>query len=121
MTQYRGPQVRIHYETRVTLDKLDRPELSGVFEGELPMSAEEQDQLKALLGDGNASVSIRRTLGEMTYGNGGNCSATVTVTCDQSQEAVKAALGWASYFAEQVVEEEIAKVREQVVRLGISP
>lgn len=120
MTQHRGPQVRIHYETRVKIDKLDRLDLSGVFEGELPMSAEEQDQLKALMGDGKASASIRRTLGEMVFGNGGNCSATVTVTCDQSQEAVKAALWWASYFAGQVVEEELAKVREQVGRLGIS-
>lgn len=85
------------------------------------MSAAEQDQMKALLGDGKATVSIRRSLGEMTYGNGGNCSATVSVTCDQSQEAVKAALGWASYFAGQVVEEELAKTREQVQRLGINP
>ena len=84
------------------------------------MSAEEQNQIGALLGDGKASVSIRRTLGEMTYGNGGNCSATVTITCDQNPEAIKAAQNWASYFAETVLEEEITKVRAQVQRLGIS-
>jgi len=121
VTQVRGPQVRIHYETRIKIGKIDRPELSGVFEGELPMSDTEQDAMKALIGDGNGSVSIRRSLGEMAFGNGGNCSATVTITCDQSQAAVEAAAGWASYFAGQVAEEELAKVREQVLRLGITP
>jgi len=74
-----------------------------------------------LLGDEHGHVSIRRTLGEMSYGNGGSCAVTVSVTCDQSQEAVKAAAGWASYFAEQIAEAELAKARAQVLRLGITP
>jgi len=85
------------------------------------MSAAEQDQVKALLGDGKATVSIRRGLGEMSFGNGGNCSATVTITCDQSQLAIKAAQDWASYFAESTLDEEAAKMRAQVTRLGIAP
>lgn len=121
MTEIRGPQTHVHFETRITIDKQDMPDLSGVYEGEIPMSAAEQDQVKALLGDGKASVNIRRGLGEMSYGNGGNCAVSITITCDQSQEAIKAAAGWASYFAESICDEELVKARTQIQRLGIVP
>lgn len=85
------------------------------------MSAAEQDQVKALLGDGKATVNVHRGLGEMSYGNGGNCAVSITITCDQNQEAIKAASGWASYFAESICDEELAKTRAQIQRLGITP
>lgn len=120
MITVRGPQTYILFEKRVTINKIDLQEQSEVYEGEVIMSAAEQDQIKSLLGDGKATVSVRRGIGEMSFGNGGNCSATVTITCDQSQPAIKAAQDWASYFAETAVDEEAAKMRAQVARLGIS-
>lgn len=85
------------------------------------MSQEEGNKLEALLGNGKSSVNIRRTLGEMSYGNGASCAVSITITCDQNPEAIKAAADWASYFAESIAGEELTKARAQVQSLGIKP
>lgn len=121
MITHRGPQTHVHFETRTVINKIDRLDLSGVYEGEIPMSEEEKTGVAALLGDGNAAVNIRRSLGEMSYGNGGSCAVSITIACNQDEDAIKAAAGWASYFAELIIEEELAKTRTQVQRLGIKP
>lgn len=121
MTPIQEPQSNIYYEHRVTLGKIDRPEHSRVYEGEVPMSSQEQDQVHALLGDGNASVTVRRDIGEMSYGNGGRCSVSITIRCNQDTETIKRASHWASYLAESVVYEEHPKMKAQVAALGINP
>ena len=113
-------QTKVFFERRITTNKEDRDEFSLVYEGEVPMSQQEADQLKLLLGDGNASVTMGREVGEMSYGNGGKCYARVTIRCDLSQDAVRAAQGWASYLAESIITEEHAKMKAQIALLGIN-
>ena len=83
------------------------------------MSDQENDQLKTLLGDGHASVTMSREIGEMDYGNGGKCFASVTIKCDQSTPAIEAAQGWAAYFAAKVINTQHAEMKAQVQALGI--
>ena len=100
------PQATVRFERRVVIDKIDRPEHSLVFEGELPMSQQEADQIKALLGDGKASVSISKGIGDLNYGSGGNVRVTVTLTCDQSVAGVEGAKAWASHLTANILNEE---------------
>ena len=119
MLEVREPQTKLFFEQRVTLDKTDRPEYSAIYEGEIPMSEQEQEALKSLLGDGGASVTVSREIGEMSYGNGGKCFASVTIKCDLSQAGIEAAQGWAAHFASKFVETQHGEMKAQVQRLGI--
>lgn len=90
-----------------------------LYEGEARMSQEQQDYYKSLLGDQKAKVSVSRDLGEKDFGSGGGVSVTVTLTCDQSQEKVNAAIGLAYQVSDQAAWHYHGLLKNQLLQTGI--
>lgn len=90
-----------------------------VFEGEVPMSQQQQDSYKQLIGDGKASVTASKELSESDYGNGGKVFVSVTLTVDQSQPYIESAIGWAKQLADQKAWEAHAEMKNQLLQRGI--
>lgn len=99
-----------------------RGEGSGnlIQEGDLDMSAEEQAQLKSIVGDGLAKVTVSKELSHKDYGNGGSVFVSVTLTCDQSPDIIDYAATAASHHAEKNVVEHHSKLQATLAQLGIS-
>ncbi len=82
------------------------------------MSQQQQDQLKALVGDGQARVSVGRDLANKDFGNGGGVLVNVTLTCDQSQGAINAAIGLAYQIADGAAWYYQEQLQRQLVQKG---
>jgi hypothetical protein len=67
----------------------------SIYDGEAIMSQEQQDRYKALIGDGLSKVTVASELAEKDYGSGGSVVVSVTLTCDQSEPIIGAAIGLA--------------------------
>lgn len=89
------------------------------YEGDIEMSAQQKNDLKALIGDGQAKVTVSREYSDKNYGNGGSVFVAVTLTCDQSPEGVEAAIGWANYFADKNAGEQVGTLEGRFQQLGI--
>jgi hypothetical protein len=105
--------VHIHY----LQDKV--PVGHDVLEGEVPMTQQQQDSYKLLLGDEKASVTASKELSESDYGNGGKVFVSVTLTVDQSQGALESGIAWAKMLADQKAWEAHAEMKQQLVQRGI--
>lgn len=91
----------------------------SLFEGEVPMSQEQRDYYKQLIGDGRASVTVSRELSESSYGNGGKVFVSITLTVDQSQAGLEAGTAWAGALAEKSAWDSHAQLHQQLVQKGI--
>jgi hypothetical protein len=90
-----------------------------VLEGEVPMSAHQQDAYKQLLGDQKAEVVVSKELSEADYGNGGKVFVSVKLTVDQSQPGLESGFAWAKMFADKYAWEAHEEMRQQLHQRGI--
>lgn len=90
-----------------------------VYEGEAIMSQGQQDRFKALLGDGLSKVTVGCDFAEKDYGNGGGVVVSVTLTCDQSEQAVRSAIGLAQEISYQYAWYYRDMLRQQLVQAGV--
>lgn len=90
-----------------------------MLEGEVPMSAQQQDWYKSIIGDGKASVTASKELSESDYGNGGKVFVSVTLTVDQSQGCIDAGITGAKALADSKAWEAHAEMKQQLHQRGI--
>jgi hypothetical protein len=83
------------------------------------MSQEQQDYYKSLLGDEKAKVTVMRDLGEKDFGSGGGVAVNITLTCDQSQDAVQKAIGLAYQVADSACWHYQKIIKQQLLQNGI--
>lgn len=84
------------------------------WEGELEMQT---DELKEIIGDGKAKITISRELSEKSYGNGGSLFVSITLTTDQSHESVAKAIDLARHYAETTIQDQFDGYRKQIEQL----
>lgn len=92
---------------------------SEILEGEVPMSQEQQDQYKAVIGDGLARVSVGRDLSESDYGSGCKAFVSVSLVCDQSASAINYAVSLADQMATFYVEKHLNEARQRCYGMGL--
>lgn len=90
-----------------------------ISEGDLPMSQEQQDQYKAIIGDGQGRITIGRDMSEMNFGSGGKVFVSVSLTCDQSYAGIAAAVGLAAQAADYFVETHYQQMKQRCLSLGL--
>lgn len=90
-----------------------------LYEGDAPMSQEQQDQYKAIIGDGLAKVTIGRDLGEKDFGSGGGVIVNITLTCDQSQGMINHAIALAHQLADSACWHYHQQLKNQLLQAGI--
>lgn len=83
------------------------------------MSQVQQDRFKALIGDGLAKVTVGRDMGEKDFGNGGGVFVNVTLTCDQDQTVISAAIALAHEVANNNAWYYHQDLKQQLVKAGI--
>lgn len=83
------------------------------------MSQQQQDRFKALIGDGLGKVTIGRDLGEKDFGSGGGVFVNVTLTCDQSEAGLRAAIPLAYEIADSYVWHYQRQLKQQLLAEGI--
>ncbi len=90
-----------------------------LFEGEVQMDQQQQDYYQQLVGDGKASVTVSRELSESSFGSGGKLFVSITLTCNQSQSYLEAAINFAKTLAEQKAWEQHGELRTQLIQRGL--
>lgn len=90
-----------------------------LYEGDAIMSQVQQDRYKSLIGDGLAKVSVGRDLGEKDFGSGGGVIVSVTLTCDQSEQSVNAAIALAHEVADNHAWHYQQRLKQQLLQTGI--
>lgn len=83
------------------------------------MSQEQQDRFQALVGNGYAKVTVGRDLGEKDFGNGGGVIVNVTLTCDQNEKSVHAAIALAHEVANNYAWHYQQQLKQQLINAGI--
>lgn len=111
------PHTKLTVHAKV--DEMGITKEHSVYEGEVPMSKQQQDTYKALIGDGQAKVSVGRDIAEKDYGNGGGVFVNVTLTCDQSQAALNQAIQFAYQLADGAVWHYQSQVKQELLNRGI--
>lgn len=90
-----------------------------LLEGEVPMSQEQQDAYKSIIGDAKAKVTVSREMGELDYGSGGKVFVAVTLTCDQSAQGLQYGIGYAAQLADQVISQHHSEMKQKCISMGI--
>lgn len=103
----------------ITVNKVERPDLGEVYEGEVSMADQQEAGLKGLLGDEKSKITVSRELSEMDYGNGGKVFVSVTLTCDQQESVLEVAGQWANHLAGKYSEEYYGVMKQKLAQLGI--
>lgn len=83
------------------------------------MSQVQQDRYKSLVGDGLSKVTVGKDLGEKDFGSGGGVIVSVTLTCDQSEQAVTLAIALAYEVADNHAWHYQQKLKQQLLQSGI--
>lgn len=90
-----------------------------IYEGEAHMSQQQADAYKALIGDGKARVTVSKELSESDYGNGGKIMVSVSLTCDQSYNAVNGAISLANQVATYWADQHHGEMKQLITAKGI--
>lgn len=90
-----------------------------ILEGEAPMSQEQQDYYKGVIGDGQAKVTVGRDMSEMDYGSGGKVFVSISLSCDQSSAGITQAVGLASQMADYFVEQHYLQMKARCQSIGL--
>lgn len=90
-----------------------------LYEGDAIMSQAQQDRYKSLIGDGLSKVTVGRDLGEKDFGSGGGVIVSVTLTCDQSEQSVNAAIALAHEVADNHAWHYQQRLKQQLLQSGI--
>ena len=72
----------------------------------------DSSEIAALVGDGNARVSVSYGMADKNFGSGFDAHVSVSLTCDQSQGAIGFAYEAASDVASEMISEAIDRARE---------
>ena len=70
------------------------------------------EDIKALIGDGAAKVSVSMGMSDKDYGNGFDVHVSVSLTCDQDRDVVGFAYEAASDIASDIISDAKERVRE---------
>ncbi len=92
---------------------------SEISEGEAPMSEQQQDQYKGIIGDGQARVAVGRDMSEMDFGSGGKVFISVSLACDQSATGISWAAGLAAQMADYFVEQHYQQMKQRCINLRL--
>jgi hypothetical protein len=117
MTQIEMPFGKMTVTRRAIQNKNEV--LYEVLEQEVPMGQQEKDAYAQLVGDGNASITVSREVGEQSYGNGGKVFVSVTLSCHQDKAYIDSAIGFAKNLADFHVEQHYYELKDKLVKLGI--
>lgn len=90
-----------------------------VLEGEVPMSQQQQDYYKAVVGDGLARVSVGRDMSEMDFGSGGKVFVSVSLVCNQDAQTINYAVGLAASIADYQVEQHFQQMKQRCEAMGL--
>ena len=71
----------------------------------------DSDEIKDLVGDARAKVSVSLGMSEKDYGNGFDAMVSVTLTCDQDREIIGFAYSVASDLAQEICEDAYSKAQ----------
>lgn len=107
------------YTVRRVYIKDQDEESNEILEGEVPMSNEQQDYYKGVIGDGVARVTVGRDMSEMDYGSGGKVFVSVSLACDQSEPGISAAVGLAARLADYFVEQHYLQMKQRCQAIGL--
>ena len=83
------------------------------WQGEIEMT----DELKDIIGDGRAKVTISRDIAEKSFGRGGSLFVSVTLSVDQSHENVAKGIELAKHYAEETIEAQFGPYLEKLIKL----
>lgn len=72
------------------------------------------DELKQLIGDGLARVTVSADMGIKDFGTGAGAMATVSLTCDQSVAAVERAAQIAGAMARDIANEQRQRAENEL-------
>jgi len=98
----------------------DKQEIENeISEGEVPMTQQQQDQYKLVIGDGLARIAVGRDLSDTDYGSGGKAFVSVSLACDQSAAGISSAIVLAQQMADYYVEQHIQAVRQKCYQLNL--
>jgi len=90
-----------------------------IQEGEAPMSQEQQDYYKNIIGDGQGRVSVGRDMSEMDYGSGGKVFVSVSLVCDQSAGGLSSAINLAAQMADSFIVYHHQQMKERCIQIGL--
>lgn len=103
--------------------QLEAPDMKTetlIFEGETPR--EIMDQYKQLIGDGNASVSVSTDMSVKKFGAGASAMVTVSLSCNQDQQTIAAAIDLAAqtgrYYAKAYQAQAESELRQALQSQG---
>lgn len=98
----------------------DKQEIgSEISEGEVPMTQQQQDHYKSIIGDGQARITVGRDLSDTDYGSGGKAFVSVSLTCDQSSAGISGAIQLAQQMADYYIEQHLGQVRQKCYQLQL--
>jgi hypothetical protein len=72
------------------------------------------DEIKALIGDGNAKVTVGADFGISDYGTGAKASAFVTLTCGQDTASIERAASIAGDLARDIAQEQRQRAENEL-------
>jgi len=111
------PQSKLKVKREYYKDKNEI--FNEVLDGEVPMSQQQADQYKGIIGDGQASVTVSRNLSQKDYGNGGDVFVSVALTCDQSQAGIQEAARLGAYLADHIIGQHFSELQQKCYSLGL--
>lgn len=83
------------------------------------MSQEQQDSYRAIIGNGQAKVTVGRDMSEMDFGSGGKVFVSVSLSCDQSQLGIMQAAGLAAAAADYFVDMHFKQMKQKCVEMHL--
>jgi predicted RNA-binding Zn-ribbon protein involved in translation (DUF1610 family) len=109
--EYRLPKIFITTEIVI---KESNEVIASQFEvrdSDLPRSV--MDDIKQLIGDGNARVTVSADFGIKDYGTGASAMASVSLTCNQDQQTIERAARIAGDLARDFAQEQRARAEQE--------
>lgn len=96
--EHRLPKVAGDFSLIYT-DRTGKKEEHYLYSGEVPK--EVMDAYQQLIGDGKARVAVSADFAVKDFGTGAGASVTVSLSCNQDQQTINAAINLAAQTAQQ--------------------
>lgn len=112
------PHAKMRLERHLIIN--DQPTEPEVYEGELQMPDPSlAPTLAGLVGDGKAGVTASCSLSHKSFGTGGDVFVSVSLTCNQDENSIAAAVYHAKTFANYYAEQNLAELQQKLVAMGL--
>lgn len=110
--EYRLPRIVI--ASTITIKETGQviTSLYDVRDSDLPRSI--MDEIKQLIGDGNARVTVSADFGIKDFGTGASAMASVSLTCNQDQQTIERAARIAGDLARDFAQEQRARAEQEL-------